>query len=218
MCSNPTQLCRNIRSSKVTAGENPSYRLGILFCTRPVDEFVHIALCTNLCPRDSRVGTTLSPYCPTETVEQEIEPVSEECLDSRGRVLDSRTLRSEWTVSWSTERRNLSRYRHGRCHHRTPSCWMTWWSKRHLAFRCGWRHRNELSGSWCCWTRGTQFIWPFYWYRQRTGGNGGKWIFGRPRLIKKKFCSWEICSSRAWFVQGRLDQLPKMSLWRVRWL
>ena len=46
ICRNPTQFCRNLRSSKVMVGENPSYRLGILFCTRSMYKFVHIALCT----------------------------------------------------------------------------------------------------------------------------------------------------------------------------
>ena len=36
MCSNQTQLLRNLRSFGATAGENRSHRLWILFCTRPV--------------------------------------------------------------------------------------------------------------------------------------------------------------------------------------
>ena len=49
MCSNPTQLCRNLRSSKVTAAENRNHRLRILFCTRPVYQFCTHCLVYKMC-------------------------------------------------------------------------------------------------------------------------------------------------------------------------
>ena len=44
------------------AGENRIHRLGVLFCTRSVYKFVHIALCTKICGQELAELATLFPF------------------------------------------------------------------------------------------------------------------------------------------------------------